>query len=294
MISAVVPTHRGRTRLERNLDSVAASLAASGDPWEIVVVDDGGGDLGPLPEGTRLLPLDRNRGYGPAVNAGARAAKGEYLLVLNDDVRLEHETIARLRRHFPDAGLFAAVPAILSRLAACGDEGGKRGRWRGGELEIIERPSAREQPTLYPVGCCFLCPRAAFLELGGYDDVFAPFFWEDVDLGYRAWRRGLRLVHVPEAVCHHEGSATLAEQRTAEEREATSFRNRVLFHLRNLQDPVLRAECYGAWVAHALFEGHAERLRGLAEAVERFAQAGPRADPGLADAAILERLGNAG
>ena len=67
MISAVVPTCRGLARLERNLGTVAASLEASGEPWEIVVVDDGGGGLEALDTPARVLALPENRGYGPAV-----------------------------------------------------------------------------------------------------------------------------------------------------------------------------------------------------------------------------------
>ena len=290
MISAIVPTLGGRARLERNLGSVAASLEASGRPWEIVVVDDGGG-LGPFAHaGTRVVALAENRGYGPAVNAGAAAARGEYLLILNDDVRLETGTVAALLAAFQGGALFAAVPKIRSPLAACGDEGGKSGRFEGGLLEIGEVPSSAAHPSLYPVGCCYLCPRAAFLDLGGYDDAFAPFFWEDVDLGYRAWARGLATVHVPAAACDHEGSATLRERRTLEERERVSFRNRVLFHLKNLRDPERRAASLGAWTAFALFETRPERLEGRAEAFARDAAAPQRRGRGPSDAALLERV----
>ena len=293
MISAIVPTFRGASRLARNLPSVRTSLEAAGETWEVVVVDDGGGDVGPLPEGARLVTLVENGGYGPAVNAGVAQARGGHLLVLNDDVRLEEATVGRLRRQFPGPGLFAAVPAVRSSLAACGDEGGKAGVLVGGLIEIREAPSAETHPTLYPVGCCFLCPRAAYLDLGGFDDCYAPFFWEDVDLGYRAWQRGLRVLHVPEAVCHHEGSATLSEQRTLEERERIGFRNRVLFHLRNVQAPALRARCLGALTAFALFEARAERLAGLGEAVALFRKLGPRREQGLTDGEILDRVAGA-
>ena len=290
MISAVVPTWGGRARLERNLGSVAASLEATAETWEIVVVDDGGA-LGDLPGPARVVALPENRGYGPAVNAGAAAARGEYLLVLNDDVRLEPGTVRALRAPFPDATLFASVPKVRSPLAACGDEGGKTGRFEAGLIEIREVAAERTHPTLYPVGCCYLCPRAAFLDLDGYDDAFAPFFWEDVDLGYRAWARGLRTIHVPEAACDHEGSATLKERRTLEERERISFRNRVLFHLRNLRDPERRAASLGAWAAFALFETRAERLEGLSEAFALDAAQPRRRGRGPSDAAILERVG---
>jgi GT2 family glycosyltransferase len=182
------------------------------------------------------------------------------------------------------------VPTIRSPLAACGDEGGKAGAFEAGLLEIREVEADGARPTLYPVGCCFLCPRASFLDLEGYDDAFAPFFWEDVDLGYRAWARGLRTLHVPEAACDHEGSATLSESRSLDERERVSFRNRVLFHLRNLRDPARRAASFGAWAAFALFETRPERLEGLAQAFARDAADPRRRGLGPSDAAILDRV----
>lgn len=288
MISAVVPTYRGGARLARHLPSVLASLAQAGEPFELIVVDDGGG-LGEAPAGARLLTLALNRGYGPAVNAGVQAARGERLLILNDDVELEPDTVRILARNL-QGPVFAVVPRIVSSLAACGDEGGKTARFAAGMLEILEAPAAATQPTLYPVGCCVLCVRATFLELGGYDEGYAPFFWEDVELGYRAWRRGLRVLHVPSARCRHEGSATLRETHDAPGREGLFFRNRVLFQLRNLQDPSRRLACLGALAAVALLDDREPRRRGLTEALERFsAQAAP-ALAGLSDGEILERL----
>jgi GT2 family glycosyltransferase len=292
VISAVVPTYKGPGRLARNLPSVVDALEHARDAWEIVVVDDGGGGAFELPDGARLVSLPENRGYGPAVNAGALQATGDFLLVLNDDVRLAGDAVAVLRRRFADPELFAAVPAIRSPLAACGDEGGKRGELRAGLVEIVEAPARADQPTLYPVGCCFLCPRARFLELGGFADVFAPFFWEDVDLGWRAWRRGLKVIHVPETACDHEGSATLREHRGVQERERVEWRNRVLFHLRNLAEPELRAGLFGALAASALFEWRPAKRDGLAEALSRASEARAERD-GLGDRAILARASGA-
>jgi GT2 family glycosyltransferase len=289
MISAIIPTRKGRERLERNLDSVVEALRRCGEPWEIVIVDDGGGGVAPHTRPVRVVELSESRGYGPAVNAGVAEADGELLLILNDDVRLEPDTVGVLRDHFPDPSLFAVVPSIRSTLVACGDEGGKRGVWEAGLIEIAEAPSERTQPTLYPVGCCYLCPSERYRELGGYDELLAPFFWEDVDLGYRAWRRGLRILHDPRAVCHHEGSATLGEQHTHAERERIWSRNRVLFHLRRLKDPLRRAESLGAWAAVALFDANPERLAGLEQALAAYARAGQETMDGLGDVEILER-----
>jgi GT2 family glycosyltransferase len=291
LISAIVPTRAGLERLERYLPSACESLRASGDAWEIVVVDDGG-DLSTVPDGARLISRPQSRGYGPAVNAGAAAARGDRLLVLNDDVRLETPTVRLLRDALRSEGLFAVVPRVLSTLARIGDEAGKLGVWRAGLIEIEETSSAPSRPTLYPVGCCYLCQRRTFLALDGYDEVLAPFLWEDVDLGYRAWRRGLATITVPEAACHHEGSATIG-QRTMSERQEAWFRNWALFHLRNVRDPERRAAALGALAAYALFDDRAPIHAGLAAALECFAEVGCRPSEGLSDDAILARVSTA-
>jgi GT2 family glycosyltransferase len=288
VISALVPTRGGDARLERNLPSVARALAASGDTWEIVVVDDGR-ELRAEPRGVRVLPLAPSRGYGPAVNAGAAEASGERLLVLNDDVRLEEPAVRVLREALPSEGVFAVAPRIVSPLAREGDEGGKSATVRAGLLEIEEAPSSDTHPTLYPVGCCYLCHRHTFLDLGGYDDVYAPFFWEDVDLGYRAWRSGLASLHVPSAVCHHEGSATIGGL-PMDERVRAWHRGWALFHLRNVQSPALRAASLGAWAAFALFDDRPSVLEGLSEALVRYGTAGRRPAGGLSDEEILDRV----
>jgi GT2 family glycosyltransferase len=285
VISALVPTRGGDSRLERNLPSVVRALTSSGERWEILVVDDGH-ELRREPQGVRVLPLAQSRGYGPAVNAGAAAASGDLLLVLNDDVRLEESAVRVLREALPLEGVFAVAPRIVSPLAREGDEGGKSATLRAGLIEIEEAPSSDTHPTFYPVGCCYLCHRQTFLDLGGYDDVYAPFFFEDVDLGYRAWRRGLASLHVPAAVCHHEGSATIGE-RPMDERQRAWHRNWALFHLRNIQSPRLRAASLGAWAACALFENRRPVLDGLVEALARYRAAGRRPAGGRSDEEIL-------
>jgi GT2 family glycosyltransferase len=288
MISALVPTRGGDSRLERNLPSVVRALEASGDAWEVLVVDDGH-ELEQEPPGARVLRLSPPRGYGPAVNAGAAAASGDQLLVLNDDVRLEESAVRVLSEALTPEDVFAVAPRILSPLARSGDEGGKSAAVRAGLVEIEEAPSTETHPTFYPVGCCYLCRRRAFLDLGGYDDVYVPFFWEDVDLGYRAWRRGLASLHVPAAVCHHEGSATIGE-RPMDERLRAWHRGQALFHLRNLKTSRLRAGSFGAWAACALFEERGPVLEGLADALGRYRAVGRRPAEGLSDEAILARV----
>jgi hypothetical protein len=74
------------------------------------------------------------------------------------------------------------------------------------------------------------------------------------------------------------------------ERLRTWHRNSALFHLRNLQDPGLRAGSLGGWAAYALFDGRPAVAEGLVEALDRFASVGRRPGAGLADEEILAHV----
>jgi GT2 family glycosyltransferase len=76
--------------------------------------------------------------------------------------------------------------------------------------------------------------RDRFLALGGFDPLFAPFFYEDVDLGFRAWRRGWRCVVVPSSQVVHEGGGTIGRAFADRRVRIVRKRNRVLLHCKNL------------------------------------------------------------
>ena len=204
------------------------------------MVNDGGPPLGELPEAVRVIRRQETGGYGVAVGDGVREARGQYLLILNDDVRLEHDCVGRLMKCFPDSTLFAVVPAIRSPLSRCDDEGGKRGVWRAGFIEIEDVAASDTQPALYPVGCCVLCRREEFLRLGGFADVYAPFFFR----GRRAWLP--RLAPRPRGAARPRGdraSRGLGHARGAP-LQGVSGRDQLpepgaFFHLRNVEDPAL-------------------------------------------------------
>ncbi|MDA1265229.1 MAG: glycosyltransferase, partial [Planctomycetota bacterium] len=111
----------------------------------------------------------------------------------------------------------------------------KRGtlRW----LELDREHLTELHPSAYPVGAHVLLDRARFLELGGFDPLYRPFYWEDADLGYRAWKRGWQVLIEPRSQVEHrrEGSDI---QRTVGEATVAPImrRNRVLFMWANLHD----------------------------------------------------------
>ncbi len=129
--------------------------------------------------------------------------------------------------------------------------------------------------VLYACGGAAAFDRGRWLALGGLDPLFAPFYWEDVDLSWRARKRGWGIVHVPASVVHHEHSATIGARFDRREVAAIHERNRLLFQWKTITSPGMTA-VHLAWLPARIVRALAGRpafLRGLAMAAGRAGEA---------------------
>lgn len=187
------------------------------EPWEIVWVDDGSTDgtrdwLRTLPAPRhRVLFQDGNRGYAAANNAGARAASGRILGLLNNDLILTpgwFEPMAGILDRRPDAGLVGNV----QRNAATGavDHSAIYYQARGKpthDRTLPAAPADGARPVLAATGACLLVTRARFGQLGGFDEIFRN-GCEDVDLCLRARATGAQnYVALASVIRHHVSSS---------------------------------------------------------------------------------------
>jgi len=202
--------------LARSLQSLARQTRA---PDRIVVVDnassDGSLDLAaPYLGGAEIIRLKENIGFARANNIAARAAGAvDALALLNPDAFPEPAWLAALvdaaaRR--PGFAAFASqlrLDAAPDRLDGAGDSYHVSGRaWRNGHNAPIATWPAAESEVFAPCAAAALYRRAAFEEIGGFDERFFCYF-EDVDLGFRLRLRGHRCVYVPDAIVRHVSSA---------------------------------------------------------------------------------------
>ena len=305
-VSVAIPSWNGWSLLERNLPAVIEACADGADA-EVVVCDDGSDD-GTVDHLRRFFPQVRvvaraiNGGFGAAANDAVGAASGQVVICLNNDVRPEPGFLAPLVQALEaDPSLFAAAPRMLNARSG-GDESRTGGVFRRGIVDVVfpDRgavPLARGSSSiLYACGGAAAFRRERFLELGGFHPIYHPFYWEDVDLGWRAWRRGWGSLHVPDAVVHHAGGATIGGRFGARQVKITYERNRLLFLWSNLLDPPLWRR-HLAWLgpraAWAATRGapfatalqRARRHRG--RALER--RRNERASATLSDREILDR-----
>lgn len=229
MISVVIPSRNGAGLLAENLPAVCREV---GDSGEVVVVDDGSTDrtanliTSRFPR-VRLVRREGQNGFCYAVNEGMEVASGDYLLLLNNDVVPSSGSFTGICEELQKAGerFYSAVPAILR------PDGNDESRcsvvFRRGLARAVMGASLG---LPYPSGACALFRRSAWEALGGLSTVFAPIYWEDADLGARAHRMGMRILHVPQLKVYHHHAATMG---SSLESESLRERNRFLFMDRN-------------------------------------------------------------
>ena len=153
----------------------------------------------------RLLALPENLGFGGGSNAGFRAAKNDIVVLLNSDMRVERDFLAPLLAGFTDEAVFAVSCQIFfGDPTKRREETGLTQAWWRTAAACSHREEAEIDglfPCFYGGGGSCAFDRRKFLELGGFDQLLAPFYLEDTDLGYLAWKRGWKVLYQPRAWC---------------------------------------------------------------------------------------------
>ena len=243
--SVVIPNWNGRELLEKYLPSVVAAI--TGNPEnEIVVVDNGSEDgsadfLRAAYPQVKLVALDVNLGFGGGSNAGFRAAKNRVVVLLNSDMRVEPGFLQPLLEGFGDPLVFAVSCQIFfSDPAKLREETGlTQGWWQDGGLRVrhrIDDAIGDLFPCFYGGGGSCAFDRAKFLELGGFDRLLAPFYLEDTDLGYMAWKRGWKVLYQPRSVVYHEHRGTIGKRFRDDQIQAVLKTNFQLFCWKNIHE----------------------------------------------------------
>lgn len=297
-VSVVIPTWNGREHLARTLPSVVAALA--GNPHhEILVMENGSQDgtaefLAREFPSVRVVDLGTNLGFGRAVNYGCSLAKHDIVVLLNNDIRVEPGFLQPLVDGFRDPRVFSVTGQIYFEDPAKPREetGLTMGRWQRGRIHLqhVADPLVDELfPTFYSGGGSTAYDRLKLLELGGFDEIMAPFYMEDVDLAYLAWKRGWMNLYAPASVLHHEHRGTIGRHFAPDYIEKVLQRNRLLFVWKDIHAWGLLLEHLGwlyvdLWASLLLgaAPGRCE-LRGLLSAV-------PQAPRALAHRAVARRL----
>jgi len=241
----VIPNWNGRDLLEKYLPSVIA--AAERVPGsEIIVVDNGSADGSAafirerFPQ-VRVVALETNLGFGGGSNAGFKAARHDVVVLLNSDMRVEPDFLQPLLDGFTDERVFSVSCQIFfSDPNKIREETGlTEFWWERGSLRVRHRTEpdiAELYPCAYGGGGSSAFDRRKFLELGGFDELLAPFYLEDTDLGYLAWKRGWKNLYQPASVVFHEHRGTIGRRFSEAYIQSVLKKNFLLFIWKNVHD----------------------------------------------------------
>lgn len=215
-------------------------------PYEVIVVDNGSAEdevenlkRGCADNSVRLIWLRQNRFFGEANNIGVETAAAEYVLLLNNDVTFTQSyleaLLAALQSCFR-AG--AAGPRFVfpdGRLQEAGSYVRPDG-WtvQHGKTDSPNALIADAGPHIvdYCSAACLLLRRNVFLSIGGFDPLFEPAYFEDVDLCIRLRSIGLFTYYCGHVTVVHEEGVTASEVWNNKQRQAVITKNHRKFVLR--------------------------------------------------------------
>ena len=219
--TVVIPNWNGRDLLEKYIPPLIEALAGHPDN-ELLVVDNGSEDgsaafLAECFPSVKVLALPRNLGFGGGSNSGFAAAKNDIVVLLNSDMRVDQNFLQPLLDGFSDEKVFAVSCQIFfSDSEKHREETGlTEGWWENGRLWVghrIDEKVNRPFPCFYGGGGSCAFDRRKFMELGGFDELLRPFYYEDTDIGYMAWKRGWKCLYQPASIVFHEHRGTIGKK----------------------------------------------------------------------------------
>lgn len=220
-LSVVIPTHNKQALLARTLEALGRQDPGPGVRWEVVVVDDGSTDgtgdrlqslTGTFPVPLTVVTPPENVGRARARNLGARAARGRFLVFLDDDIMAPDGLLAahlHLVRGRPDLGTIGFAVTDPDLIDAP--------HFHYLDTRGAARLPAGVAPARYFVTQNAGVPREAFLGIDGFDEEFSAYGFEDMELAFRLEDlAGLRFHAltrpVPVHIHHHSLEEYLAKK----------------------------------------------------------------------------------
>ena len=305
ILSVIIPTYNGRHLLEATLGNTIEKLTHPDHPIQWIVADDASTDdsipwlTHNFPE-IQIVTSPKNRGFAGTVSTAATHATGTHLLFLNNDMSIQSWDWTLLEPHFSNPDCFAVTPQIRRPSKNNAFESYTWGKFQGGWFSaesyvpstMAETPLS-DQPILWACGGAMVVSRDKYESLGGFDTLFSPFYFEDMDLSYRAWKRGWTCHYLDFALIHHQHQATIGRLFTKAHVDHIHLTHHYLFMWKNVDDLNFKiAHWLTVFIKIMTFQ--IGDIRAIWDAAKRLrlviGYRRQRATPRISDREILERI----
>ncbi len=234
-VSVVIPNWNGAEKLRRHLPNVLKVKGVS----EVIVSDDASTDNSLMvlkdefPD-IKVIVRKVNGGFGPNVNTGVSHASGDFIYLLNSDASPEDDSLEIALKHFENPRVFSVSCSTGGNWSWAKWE---KGYFWHGMSPRQDQGKQEAHETLWSSGGGGVYRKDVWDKLGGFDELFAPFYEEDLDLGYRVRKRGFINIFEPKAkVEHYKEKGVIALNFSQSLISKTAQRNQLLFIWKNITD----------------------------------------------------------
>jgi len=239
-ISVIVTNWNGKKLLEKFLEKV---IVNSPEAAEIILADDASTDksltfaknLQKTYPKLKIITHKKNLGFSRNSNHAALKATGDLLVFLNNDINPHADYIKNSLSHFNDSKVIGVGFSEL------GHENYGSVFWKNGYLQIRPGYSKKTHISAWVSGGSSIIRKEYFLKLGGFDNIYEPFYFEDFDFGFRAWRSGYTLLWEPNSIVEHKHESTTSKF-SKRLLVYVKERNHLISVLRNISDKKLLFE----------------------------------------------------
>ncbi|MCL6258250.1 glycosyltransferase family 2 protein [Aquiflexum sp. TKW24L] len=239
-VSIIIPNYNGKKLLEQYLPCTITAIEAENAPFEIIVVDDASSDgsvefLKQFFPQVLVIQNKLNKGFSYSCNIGLEAAKYELSFFLNSDVKLDVSYFSKQWKYFEFEDTFGVMGRMLTPEGNRIEGAAKIPILSGLKLKVNKQYysnnlNQKSTPTIFLSGANSLVVTEKAREIGGFNEIFSPFYSEDVDLGLKSWRVGWKSYYEHQSICYHLGSHTIKNSCQKKKIKSIYYRNRMILH----------------------------------------------------------------
>ncbi|MGA1839394.1 MAG: glycosyltransferase family 2 protein [bacterium] len=221
-VSFIIPSYNSKDLLAKIIPQLLIKSKSSRED-EIIVVDDCSSDNSidfiqkNYPE-IKILKTEKRSGFAGTANTGVNLSIHNIFMLLNPDISIHEDfKIEPYTNAFKnDKRIFSATPKII-RDTPNGffNESVPEVKIKKSEINLINLSPLDKYTEcteiIYPCGGASFFDKKKFLEINGFDTIYSPFYFEDFDLGIRAWRNGWKCLNIPYCEVYHQHQGTIGK-----------------------------------------------------------------------------------
>ena len=198
-IDIIIPSYNAGGLLKKNLPQV---LKNSPQVGKIIIVDNGSTDdtqeVKKLSPKITIIHNQKNQFFTIAVNQGFQASKANLVVLINNDVLPQKDYIRNALKYFKDPKVFAVTfnekhsswPQVS---------------WENGKYQYTQgKDKTKPIYSAWGSGGSAIFKRTIWNQLEGFNEIYSPGYWEDIDISWRAWKKGFKVVWEPTAKVIHQ------------------------------------------------------------------------------------------